>query len=232
MLPAGGDTVVVDGDALTVEVRSAYDALAQEYASRFAGTEPEQAVDLAMIDHFISLLVGDGPEVLDAGCGNGRISQYLADRGCVVRGVDLSPGMIAMAHRDHPDIATQVASIIHLPSPDDRLDGVVYWYSIIHVADSDLPAVFEEARRVLRPSGVMLVAFQAGEGVSDVGAGFRKLGYDGSLTRFNRTAEQVWGQLTLAGFCEEARLVRRPITEKNDQTFQIVRTSPPRQDIR
>lgn len=202
--------------------------MAAEYASRFAGTEPEQAVDLAMVDHFISLLIRDGPKVLDAGCGTGRISQYLADRGCVVHGVDLSLGMIAMAHRDHPDIATQVASITDVPFPDARFDGVLYWYSIIHLVDSDMPDVFGEARRVLRPGGVMLVAFQAGDGISDVGAAFRKLGYDVNLTRFNRTPDNVSEQLALAGFSEEARFVRRPVTEKNDQAFLIVRTSPAR----
>ncbi|MBO1756894.1 class I SAM-dependent methyltransferase [Allobranchiibius sp. CTAmp26] len=214
----------MDGDALLGQVRSAYDAVADDYASRFAGTEPEQPVDLALIDHFVALSAGHRSEVLDAGCGTGRICRYLVDRGCTVHGVDLSPGMIAMAQRDHPDVPTQVAQLTDLPFPGDRFDGVLFWYSIIHVADSDLPAVFAEARRVLRPGGVMLVAFQAGEGVSDVGAGYRKLGYDISLTRFQRTADQVWRQLALAGFAEEVRLVRRPVTEKSDQAFLIVRT--------
>jgi ubiquinone/menaquinone biosynthesis C-methylase UbiE len=210
-------------DALTDEVRSTYDTVAEAYAARFPGTEPEQAVDLAMIDHFVSLLASDSKDVLDAGCGTGRMSRYLTDRGCLVNGVDLSPGMVAMAQRDHVGISTQVASIANLPFPDQRFDAALYWYSIIHVADSDLAAVFREARRVLRPRGVVLVAFQMGEGIRDVGAGYRSLGYDVTLTRFDRTADQVSSLLAAAQFTEEARLVRRPVTEKGDQAFLLAR---------
>jgi ubiquinone/menaquinone biosynthesis C-methylase UbiE len=211
---------------LTDEVRSTYDTVAADYAARFRGTEPEQAVDLAMIDHFVSLLGADGNDVLDAGCGTGRMSRYLIDKGCRVRGVDLSPGMIAMAQRDHADIPTQVASITDLPFPDASFDAALYWYSIIHIADSDLAAVFREARRVLRPRGVVLVGFQAGEATHDIGASYRSLGYDVRLTRFDRTADQVAAVLQAAQFSEEARLVRRPVTEKTDQAVLIARATP------
>lgn len=214
-------------DPLTDEVRSAYDTVAQEYAACFPGTEPEEQVDLAMITHFVEQLTSSNKEVLDAGCGTGRISRFLSDRGCVVHGVDLSPGMLAMARRDHPDIATQVASITDLPFSDARFDGILYWYSIIHVADSDLAAVFHQARRVLRPGGVVLIAFQAGQGARDVAGAYRTLGYNVTLTRFHRTADQVSGLLAAADFREEARLVRRSLTEKDDQAFLIFKANSP-----
>jgi predicted TPR repeat methyltransferase len=57
-----------------------------------------------MVDAFAAAVTaGDDVRVLDAGCGAGRMSRYLADRGCLVEGVDLSSGMVAMARRDHPD---------------------------------------------------------------------------------------------------------------------------------
>lgn len=213
-------------DAVRREVRTTYDMAAEEYAFRFPGTEPEQAVDLAMIDHFLSQLAPSSQDVLDAGCGTGRMSRYLADRRCLVHGVDVSSGMIAMARRDHPDIDTRVASITNLPFADTRFDGILYWYSIIHVADADVAAAFREARRVLRPNGVVLVAFQAGEGVRDVAAGLRKLGYDVTLTRFHRTPDQVSALLAAADFTEAARLVRGPLAgEKDDQAFILARTT-------
>ena len=213
-------------DAVRQEVRTTYDMLAAEYAARFPGTEPEQAVDLAMIDHFISQLALPSRDVLDAGCGAGRISAYLAERRCSVHGVDVSAGMIAMAHRDHPDIDTQVASITKLPFAEPQFDGILYWYSIIHVADSDVTAAFGEARRVLRPNGVVLVAFQAGEGIRDVAAGLRKLGYDVTLTRFHRTPDQVSALLAAAGFTETGRLVRRPLAgETDDQAFILAQAT-------
>ncbi len=153
----------MDGEALTEQVRSTYDAVAEVYAARFPSTEPEQLIDLAMVEHFRTLIPAGGAQVLDAGCGTGRMSRYLSDRGCHVHGVDLSPGMIAVARREHADISTHVASITDLPFPDAQFDGVLLWYSVIHIADADLPTVFGEAGRVLRPGGVALVAFQAGQ---------------------------------------------------------------------
>lgn len=214
----------MDHDALSEEVRSAYDIVAEDYASRFPGTEPEQTIDVAMIDHFISQLAAEHRAVLDAGCGTGRISRYLTDRGCSVVGVDLSPGMIAMARRGHADIETRVSSITDLPFPAAQFDGILYWYSTIHVADDGLAAVFREARRVLRPNGLVLVAFQAGDGSRDVAGGYRALGYDVTLTRFHRTADQMARQLAEAGLVEEARLVRRPLVgERHDQAFALFR---------
>jgi len=163
------DTEWITDDGITAQVRATYDTVAEDYAAHFPGTEPEAAIDLAAIGHFVTLLETGTRDVLDAGCGTGRMSRYLTDHGCHVQGVDLSPGMAAMACRDHPDIKTEVASITALPFPDDSFDGLFYWYSIIHVADDDLRAVFDEARRVLRPNGVVLVAFQAGEGESEGG---------------------------------------------------------------
>jgi 2-polyprenyl-3-methyl-5-hydroxy-6-metoxy-1,4-benzoquinol methylase len=37
-----------------------------------------------MIDHFVSLLASDSKDVLDAGCGTGRMSRYLTDRGAAL----------------------------------------------------------------------------------------------------------------------------------------------------
>jgi SAM-dependent methyltransferase len=45
------------------------------------------------------LRVSPGVRVLDVGCGVGRWSRLLAGRGALVTGVDLSPTMIAEAHR-------------------------------------------------------------------------------------------------------------------------------------
>lgn len=215
----------MEGEALTAQVRSTYDAVAEVYAARFPSTEPEQPVDLAMIDHFRALMPAGGTHVLDAGCGTGRIARYLTDRGCRVRGVDLSPGMIAVAQREHADISTQVASITRLPFPDAEFDGILFWYSIVRVADTDLPTVFREARRVLRPDGVALVAFQAGRGTRDVAGSFRALGHDVTLTRFHRTADDVAALLATAGLAEQARLVRGPVTELDDQAFLLARKS-------
>lgn len=207
------------------EVRAAYDAIAEDYAATFPSTEPELPVDLAMLDHFVGRVVaGGGAHVLDAGCGTGRIARYLVDRGLSVVGVDLSPGMLAMARRDHPDLELHEGSLTALPLADGSVDGVVFWYSLIHLSDEELPVALAEAVRVLRPGGHVLLAFQKGEGTYDVGAGLRERGHDVSLVRWHRGPKQVLDALADAGFVKEARLVREPVgRERHGQAFLLAR---------
>lgn len=207
------------------EVRAAYDAIAEDYAATFPSTEPELPVDLAMLDHLVGRVVaGGGAHVLDAGCGTGRIARYLVDRGLSVVGVDLSPGMLAMARRDHPDLELHEGSLTALPLADGSVDGVVFWYSLIHLSDEELPVALAEAVRVLRPGGHVLLAFQKGEGTYDVGAGLRERGHDVSLVRWHRGPKQVLDALADAGFVKEARLVREPVgRERHGQAFLLAR---------
>jgi len=207
-----------------IEVKAVYDEVASDYADHFPSTEPEQPIELAMVTHFAALLPETGKDVLDAGCGAGRMLPVLAGAGCHAAGVDLSEGMIRRAQRDHPDFDTRVGSITALPCPDDSFDGLFYWYSTIHTPDEELPTVFAETRRTLRPGGHVLVAFQAGHGPQEVGHGYRRLGHDVQLHRHDRTPDSVADELRSAGFTEVARLVRSPAAiERTQQAVVIAR---------
>lgn len=206
-------------------VRAAYDTVAEDYAARLPDTRAEAAVDLAMVDAFAeAVTAGDDPTVLDAGCGAGRMSRYLAERGCRVHGVDLSPGMVAMARRDHPDLAFTVGSLTGLPVADDRYAGVMLWYSIIHTPPAGQARIFDEVARVLRPAGHVLVGFQSGEGVRDVSAAYSRFGHSVELERHLYTPDQVAARLSAVGLREVCRLVRRPQgSERDDQAFLLAR---------
>lgn len=214
------------------QVRAAYDAIAPTYAATFPTTEPEAAVDLAMVDHFIRLL-GErgGSRVLDAGCGTGRMARHLTDRGLAVTGVDLSPGMLAMAGRDHPDLDVREGSLLDLPFGAGTFDGVLCWYSLIHLTDDELPVALAEVVRVLRPGGLVLVAFQVGDGAFDVGRRLSDRGHDVTLVRHQRGTKQVLDALATAGLVKEARLVRQPVAvEEQPQAFLLARR--PGDDVR
>ncbi len=204
-------------------VRRAYDTVAEDYAAYLPDTRAESPLDLAMLDAFAEAVRSDadGP-VLDAGCGAGRMSRYLAERGCHVHGVDLSPGMLAMARRDHPDLAFAVGSLTALPCPDDRFGGVVLWYSIIHTPPAGLARIFAEAARVLRPGGHLLVAFQAGEGVRDLAEAYRRFGHEIRLQRHCHPVDQVAAHLAATGLHEVARLVRSPIASERDSQAALL----------
>lgn len=204
-------------------VRRAYDTVANDYATYLPDTRAEAALDLAMVDTFIeSVGTSADVRVLDAGCGTGRMSRYVADRGCRVEGVDLSSNMVAMARRDHGDLVFTVGSLTDLPYPDDQFAGVMLWYSIIHTPPSGQQQIFDEVSRVLRPGGHVLVGFQAGEGTRDVAQAYRRFGHEILLERHLYTADQVAATMLAAGLSEVCRLVRRAQgTEKDDQAFLL-----------
>ena len=204
-------------------VRHAYDTVAADYAARLPDTRAEAPLDLAMIEAFAAAVrSGEDARVLDAGCGTGRMSRYLADRGCLVSGVDLSPGMVAMARRAHPDLAFAVGSLTGLPHADDQFAGVLLWYSIIHTPPSGQARIFAEAARVLRPGGHLLVGFQSGQGTRDVSAAYRRFGHEVELERYCYTADEVASQLEGSGLREVCRLVRRAQgTERDDQAVLL-----------
>jgi SAM-dependent methyltransferase len=198
-------------------VRHAYDTVAEDYATHLPDTRAEAPLDLAMVDAFAEAVTpADAARVLDAGCGAGRMSRYLADRGCGVEGVDLSPRMVAMARRDHPDLGFVVGSLTDLPYADGQFAGVMLWYSIIHTPPAGQARIFAEAARVLRPGGLVLVGFQSGEGVCDVSSAHRKFGHEVRLERHLYTADEVVARLAGAGLREVCRLIRRPQGAERD----------------
>lgn len=204
-------------------VRDAYDTVAADYAAYLPDTRAETPLELAMVDAFVAA-VGPDADVLDAGCGAGRMSRYLADRRVRPHGVDLSPGMVAMARRDHPDLRFGVASLDALPFADAWADGVLLWYSVIHTPPSGLGQLLAEAVRVTRPGGHLLVGAQSGHGIRDVAPSYRRFGHDITLERHLHTADDLAGGLAAAGAEEQARLVRRAVgTERDDQAVVLAR---------
>lgn len=185
-------------------VRRSYDIVAADYARMMPDTSREHPLDLAVLDAFIEM-VGHR-SVLDAGCGAGRISRYLADHGVPVQGVDLSPRMIAQGRAQHPDLDLSVASITDLPHGDGTLGGVVLWYSTIHLSGPDLARALDESLRVLMPGGHLLLAFQSGVGARVLFDGFP--GEDVALVRYLRTTDEVSEQVTARGTTEVLRLER------------------------
>jgi len=153
-------------DAKTDELRDAHDALAEVYASRLAHLMDQLPADQAVLGMFCDLVLGSGAgtDVGDVGCGTGRLAPYLAARGLVPRGVDLSPEMIRVARRDQPGFRFDVADLRELPFADASLAGVICWYSLMYCAPAGRPRAFGELARVVRPGGYLATAFKAGDG--------------------------------------------------------------------
>lgn len=99
-----------------------------------------------------------GRKVLDAACGVGYGTSFLAAEASSIVGVDISDETIDYARRRYaaPNIEFVVADVNQLPFADGTFDVVCSFETIEHVAD---PAgAVAEAARVLRPSGVYIAS--------------------------------------------------------------------------
>lgn len=143
-------------------VGASYDRVAQEYADRFVHELDHKPLDRALLRCFAELVSGPGP-VADVGCGPGHVTRHLRELGLPAIGVDLSPGITAVAARLTPDADFVCASMLTLPFADSTWAGAVALYSVIHVLPDSRPAVFGELCRVLRSGGVLLLSFHIGE---------------------------------------------------------------------
>ncbi len=197
--------------------RRAYDAMARAYHERYPDLRAEQPLDRAMIAAFAEYVRDAGdPEVLDAGCGTGRLITPLRDLGLVVTGVDLSPGMLAMARSVHPDVVFAAADLRRMPFPNRRFGGVVAWYSLINCGPTALAEALAEIERVLRPGGHVITGFQAGVG-SRIQSNAYTDGYE--LERYLRTSDEMAAAFEGAGLTVLAQASRAMERDTADGEF-------------
>ncbi|MFJ4186697.1 class I SAM-dependent methyltransferase [Kitasatospora sp. NPDC089509] len=126
-----------------------YDAEARDYdASR--GGEPRARVAAAAVER---LLPVGARVVLDVACGTGIVTARLLRPGRTVLGADRSPGMLRLAARRLPG-AVLCADAAQLPLRAGTVDAVLLVW-LLHLLPDAAP-VLAEARRVLRPGGVLV----------------------------------------------------------------------------
>ncbi len=133
------------------EVGAGYDGWAASYDDPGNDTIAlEQPAVRALLDE-----LPPGP-VLDASCGTGRHTAYLAAAGRPVVGVDASEAMLARARAKLPGVDVRRGELTALPFDDGTFDGAVCALALSHLPDI-APAI-AELGRVLRPGGRLVVS--------------------------------------------------------------------------
>lgn len=188
------------------DTRTSYDTVAVDYADAVHDAVGTQPYLRAALDVFADGVRAVGGEVADLGCGPGHFTAHLHELGVDAYGVDLSPGMIELARREHPGVRFEVGSMTDpLPGP---LAGVLVWWSLIHVPDAEIPGVLRHIHHALRPGGLLSIGFHVGAETR-----FKTQGYGGHPMKVNvhlRQPKQLVDWLHEAGFSIGAQWLLDP----------------------
>ncbi len=145
-------------------VRTSYAAVSSAYADHLADELDHLPFEAWLLRRVVEL-AGDHP-VVEVGCGPGHVTHFLAQAGARATGMDLTPAMVEEARRRFPDGDYVVGDLRSLmrPAGDAGWGAVLAWYSLIHLAPSELPDAFAALTRPLLPGGWLVVAVHAGAG--------------------------------------------------------------------
>jgi SAM-dependent methyltransferase len=199
-------TSATSADDWLADTRTSYDTVADSYADFIRDALGNAPYVRAALTLFADLVkdAGGGP-VADVGCGPGHVTAHLHTLGVDAFGVDLSPVMIDVARRDHPGLRFEVGSMTDLPLADGSVAALLAFWSLIHIPDEAIPTVFGQFRRVLRPSGPLMLGFHAGDS-----SRLKTEGYGGHPMKVyvhRRQPDRVAAWLRDAGFTVTAQLL-------------------------
>ena len=184
------------------DTRTSYDTVAVDYARmtrHLLADTPEERAVLALFADLVRAR-GGGP-VADVGCGTGRVTAHLCQLGLDVFGIDLSPGMLEVARREHPGLRFALGSMTTLDLADASVAGLIAWFSLIHIPDDEIGAVLAHFRRVLRPGGPLLLAFHVGDGTTVKTEGYG--GHPMKVHVHRRRHDRMSAWLDASGFTVE-----------------------------
>jgi ubiquinone/menaquinone biosynthesis C-methylase UbiE len=148
-------------------ISAAYDMLAD------SNEKPARLAGLNVLE------VKGGEKVLELGFGTGNevadLAELVGETG-LVAGIDISPGMLAVAQRKlaakevKAPLDLKVGDARSLPWPDASFDAVYSSFTLELFPLADIPTVLAECKRVLKPGGrvggVSMATVKAGHKVS------------------------------------------------------------------
>ena len=133
-----------------------YDAFSESYEAERGENDPGGYHE--MLDELEAEFVerfGRDRDVLEVGCGTGLVLSRIARFAKSARGVDLSPGMLALARQRGLDVVE--GSATDLPFEHSSFDVTCSFKVLAHIKQIHL--ALSEMARVTRPGGTLIAEF-------------------------------------------------------------------------
>jgi uncharacterized protein YceH (UPF0502 family) len=213
------DVVIAGGpDRRDAQVRSSYDAVATVYAAHLVDELQGLPFERWLLDRVLAHAAGQ--PVVEVGSGPGHVTAYLADGGGDALGIDLAPGMVAEARRRFPGRSFEVGDLRRLtrPATSHGWAAVLGWYSLIHLAASELPAALAALVRPLAPGGWLVLGLHAGAEVRHVGEWFDQ---EVDLDVVLHDPAFVVGLVEAAGLVDVEWYLRGPLAARAETTQRL-----------
>ncbi len=213
------DAVIADGpEARDAAVRSSYAAVATAYADHLVDELRDLPFESWLLDRVVAHAAGR--PVVDAGSGPGHVTAYLAGGGADATGIDLSPEMVTEARRRFPGLGFEIGDLRRLsrPATSPGWAAVLGWYSLIHLAATELPDAVAALVRPLAPGGWLVLGLHAGAEVRHVDDWF---GHPVDLDIVLHEPAFVVGVVESAGLVDLEWYLRGPVATRDETTQRL-----------
>jgi len=140
----------------TEDQQQEIDELYASFQARFRGDHPATRENLRA---YLPVLdeAGIDADILDLGCGGGEWLEILQEAGLKARGVESNRTLIDEARRRNAIVIEADAARYLRTLPEDSLGAITAFHFVEHLELKELIALLKEARRTLKPGGLLIL---------------------------------------------------------------------------